>query len=485
MTLAPRLFLRCLGAVYFAAFCSYAWQFPGLNGSLGIAPVSDFLSTVEQSLGPGRFLALPTLAWISASDNAVQGLAWAGAILAVPAVFGFLTPWLFFVLWLFYLSLDLIGQDFYSFQWDALLLEAGFAAILAASHRLAPSPWAVWVLRALLFRLMFCSGAVKLLSGDPAWRGLTALRFHFQTQPLPNPLAWLAQQAPDWVLSASTAAVLAIELVVPFCIFGSPVLRHAAALIIGVLQFLILLTGNYAYFNFLTLALCLTLLDDRVLQRWWFRSFRRLQEVTPLPVWREKTVRAVAVVLLAAGGLRVVQAVYPSRLPGPISVAAEALERFRISNRYGLFAVMTTTRNEIVIEGSNDGRIWWPYEFRFKPGELRRAPPLIAPFQPRLDWQMWFAALSSYQSNVWVEGFLQRLLNGSPPVAALLERNPFSGTAPRFIRAVLYEYRFTNREERAQTGNWWTRQYRGIYCPPITLRPAGSPAAPVRPFTPL
>ncbi|MFN0167593.1 MAG: lipase maturation factor family protein [Bryobacteraceae bacterium] len=481
MTIAPRLFLRCLGAVYFAAFCSYAWQFPGLNGSMGIAPVSDFLSTVEQSLGPGRYVALPTLAWINSSDAAIQGLAWAGALLAVPAVLGFFTPWLFFLLWLFYLSLDLVGQDFYSFQWDALLLEAGFAAILVASRRFAPSPWAVWVLRVLLFRLLFCSGAVKLLSGDPTWRTLTALHFHFQTQPLPNPIAWLVQHSPAWGLSVFTAAVLGAELIVPFFIFSTPLLRHVAAFILAAFQLLILLTGNYGYFNWLTLALCLTLVDDRLLRRW-LRAWRRSPEIPPAPVWKEKTVRAIAVVLLAAGVLRVAQTLHPSPLPGLLNVPAEALERFYISNRYGLFAVMTTTRNEIVIEASNDGRIWWPYEFPFKPGELRRAPPWIAPFQPRLDWQMWFAALSTYQSNSWIEGFLQRLLNGSPPVSALLERNPFEGTPPRFIRAVLYEYRFTSREQRSQTGNWWIRQYRGIYCPPITLRPPGSPTAPVRPF---
>jgi lipase maturation factor 1 len=329
------------------------------------------------------------------------------------------------------------------------------------------APLPLWLLRWLLFRLMFCSGVVKLASGDATWRALTALQFHYQSQPLPNPLAWLAHHAPAWWHTLSVLQMFAIELVVPFLIVAPRRFRIGAAAAFMVLQVAIALTGNYAFFNLLAVALCVLLLDDRAIPSGW-RSERRE------PVGRAWPKAIVVVLAVVIGLLSAVQMTITFRqgrsLPRPLVAAYSWLAPFQVVNGYGLFAVMTTTRPEIVVEGSEDGVTWHAYELPWKPGDLARLPPVVAPHQPRLDWQMWFAALGDWEQNRWFLAFELRLLEASPPVLALLARDPFDGRRPKHVRALLYEYRFSTPEERRTDGSWWRREERGPYGPVISAR---------------
>lgn len=384
--------------------------------------------------------------------------------------------------WLAYLSLFYAGQVFTTFQWDLLLLEAGFLAVFlpGAGPRLP-----VLLYRWLLFRFMFGAGFVKIASGDPSWRDLSALEYHFETQPLPTVLAWYAHHLPDALLRAATAATLAIELVLPFAVFMPRQPRLVAAGAFIVLQLAILATGNYNYFNLLTLLLCLFLFDDRALGR---LAPGVLARGVPRPAsgrWtpaRAATVGA-ALLVLPVSAIGFGEQLALARAPAWLRWPAELLAPLRITSTYGVFAVMTTTRHEIVVEGSDDRREWRPYRFRYKPGDPQRAPPWNVPHQPRLDWQMWFAALGDANREPWFERLLERLLEGSPPVLALLEGAPFDDRPPRYVRASLYRYRFSTPEERAATGAWWQREAAGVYYPVlgtrITVEPIGPSPEPV------
>jgi hypothetical protein len=300
---------------------------------------------------------------------------------------------------------------------------------------------------------MLESGAVKLLSGDPAWRNLTALKYHYETQPLPTPLAWYAGHLPLFFQKLSAAGVFFVELIVPLFFFARGRLRTIAALLAIALQLLIALTGNYTFFNLLTILLCISLFEAGTAER------------TPVLI----SVVAVSLIVLGAFQLLMTVGILPG-LPEPIASLSFRAETFHIMSGYGLFAVMTTTRPEIILEGSDDGRQWKPYEFKYKPGDVNRHLPWVAPYQPRLDWQMWFAALSSYQENPWFSQLVVRLLEGEPAVTKLLAVNPFSAKPPRFIHAVTYNYRFSDWSYGWRTGAIWTRSYNGEYFPQVSLR---------------
>ncbi len=447
------LFVRALALIYLIAFVSFGTQVRGLIGSHGILPVHSYLQALVDSFGFSRYWLVPTVLWLRHDDVTLVWTCIAGAGLAIVLVIGFAQRLVLLSLYVLYLSLCAAGQDFMSFQWDMLLLETGFLAIFLGHSKLV-----VWLMRWLLFRLMFLSGSVKLLSHDPAWRSFHAMEFHYWTQPLPTPVAWYMNQLPARFHQASTAVVFVCELLVPLLIFGPRRVRHFAAFSIIALQILILTTGNYTFFNILTIALCLFLFDDRSLPNWHRRT--RITKASP------RVALAVALVVLILSGSQLLGTfldVTPSR--ALLRLAAP----FGIVNTYGLFAVMTTERPEIVVQGSNDGANWLDYTFQYKPGDLRRAPPWVAPHDPRLDWQMWFASLSTWRNNPWFANFMVRLLEGSGDVLDLLGPNPFPATPPRYVRALSYDYRFTNFEERHATGAWWHREPKGTYFPAISM----------------
>jgi predicted DCC family thiol-disulfide oxidoreductase YuxK len=460
------IFLRALGLVYAIAFASFGTQAAGLIGSRGISPISQLLPPVHSYYGAAAYWNLPTLLWFNASDAAIKVLWITGLCLSLLMALGIQWRLVRIALFVLYLSLTSAGQQFMGYQWDALLLEAGFLAIF-----LGLSPIIIWLYRWLLFKLMFLSGAVKLASGDPSWRHFTALPVHYQTQPLPTPLAWYVYQWPTWFQHISLVVVFFVELLAPFFIFSPPRARAFAAKAIIAFQVLILLTGNFAFFNILTIALCIFLLNDNWMERTLPEKIRAKlarQPVKPATHFARVLCRPVATVVLFVGVFQVI-AVFGLRWT-PSEIVTAAIAPMEIANSYGLFAVMTTTRPEIIIEGSNDGSTWLPYEFKYKPGELWRRPPWIAPFQPRLDWQMWFAALGDYQTDPWIIRLVSRLLEGSPDVLALFQENPFPLAPPHYVRAMLYEYRFTTPAQKEATGNWWTRELKGAYIPAVGLR---------------
>lgn len=461
---ASELFSRALAVIYAIAFLSFGLQVRGLVGSEGILPASEFLNAVRQQVGGMAPWRLPTLFWWGSADITLLSITWGGVALSLVSL---LTKahsrWqriIFIVLWVYYLSIVNAGQIFMGYQWDWLLLEAGFLAIF-----LQPANSRIWLYRWLLFRLIFESGAVKLLSGDPSWRNLTALGFHYETQPLPTPLAWYMHLLPLWFQKISVCGVFAVELALPFLIFGPRRLKQLAGIGIAAFMVLIFLTGNYSFFNLLTIAFCLFLFDDAFFARWKL-DIRIKPQILHAPKRFVTVAMWTLVVFLSVAefGSQV------NRLPQPMARAAQQIAQFGIVNHYGLFAVMTTQRMEIQIEASQDGQKWEPYLFRYKPGPVNRPLPWVEPLQPRLDWQMWFAALSDARENPWFIRTMVGLLRGSKPINALFEQTPHSGTLPKFLRATIYEYHFTSWSERQKTGDYWKREYKGLYFPVVGLR---------------
>ena len=487
-------YLRLLGLVYFLAFLSLRVQVDGLIGKDGILPFHLLLDAVRKQAGTlaGAYYS-PTLCWlIGASDGALHGLCDAGVILAVLLVADIAPAVCLGLLWLCYLSLFTAGQTFLGFQCDLLLLEAGFLSLFVAPLRLLPR-WGradaappdplprtgVFLLRWLLFRLMLMSGVVKLTSGDETWRDFSSLYYHYETQPLPTWVGWYAHQLPHWFQTFSVGFVFLAELLAPFLIFGPRRVRLVGCLLLALLQGLIALTGNYGFFNLLTLALCVLLVDDLQWPRSWSRRLAvDLQTKHPpqrgrrWPVW---VLAPVAAGYLFFGSVLLWQACFPETHLSPVLALAYddtygVIEPFRLLNGYGLFSEMTRERPEIVVEGSNDREHWLAYSFRWKPGDLGRAPRFVAPYQPRLDWQMWFAALGTYRENRWFVQFMARLLEGSASVTSLLADNPFPDAPPRYVRALVYDYHFTDLATRRRTGRWRRRELRGPYCPELSLK---------------
>jgi len=470
------LFLRLLGLIYLISFASLGVQILGLIGDHGVSPAANFLYKVSMQLGAEGYLVVPTIAWINSSDLALQLICWAGALMSLLAIAGIFTAPALFLCYVLYVSLVNIGQDFLTFQWDFLLLEVGFVAIFLSPWEIFEKPLArgktveaplaiIWLLRLIIFKLMFMSGMAKIASGDQTWSQLTALNYHYETQPLPTPLAWVAAKLPELFQKFSVLAMFFIELLAPFFIFTTRKLRAIAAGLIVFLQLLIAGTGNYAFFNLLAIALCIPLLDDSFLNS---VSPRRLRGIFDHPRVALKARKyfhiAVACLLIPLTLGQLLGPVIP-----PLRLLNIITEPFGISNGYGLFAVMTTERDEIIIEGSNDRLTWLQYEFPFKPGDIRRPPPIVAPYQPRLDWQMWFASLGTYEGNPWFGRLMLRLLQGAPDVLKLLSKNPFPDAPPKYVRATFYQYHFTNFDTLTKTGQWWRSEYRSEYFPTATV----------------
>ncbi len=462
------LFLRLFGLIYLAAFVSFAVQAQGLIGSHGILPLTELLDAARHAAGWERFYLMPMVFWWNASDAAIGAVCWGGAALALLVTLNLLPRLSLLLLFILYLSLLNAGQTFMTYQWDTFLLETGFLALLLGL-RVTPG---IWLLRWLLFRFMFMSGVVKLLSGDPSWWNLSALSYHFVTQPLPTPLAWYAAHLSPAFLSFATAGTFVVELALPFLIFCPRRPRFAAAFGILLLESCILLTGNYNWFNLQTMLLCLVLFDDDAL-----RAILPQRAAARLAAWapRSPPGRAGAVgagalaVLLVFSSLVEMDVRFGGSPPAALRAVDGFIEPLHLVSSYGLFAVMTTRRNEIVIEGSSDGREWREYEFRYKPGDVARRPPWNIPHQPRLDWQMWFAALDDPRRLRWFWLFLERLLHNEPAVVALLAGNPFPDEPPLYIRARFYDYTYTGAPARAR-GRWWERRLLGLYFPAVRLK---------------
>ncbi|MFL6590989.1 MAG: lipase maturation factor family protein [Chthoniobacterales bacterium] len=476
------LFLRSLGAIYLIAFVSLWLQVNGLIGEQGILPIGEHLRFAREQVGSQAILLLPTLCWISSSNVFLHFLCGAGAAISIALMAGLAPTLSLGALFLLYLSLTIAGQTFLSFQWDILLLETGFLAIFFAPWRWRMTPRTdapvsgvgLFLLKLLLFKLMLMSGVVKLTSEDQSWWNLTALDYHYWTQPLPTVLGWWANLNPEWLKKFSVAFCLIVEIVVPFFIWAPRRLRHLAAGLLIFLQVGIAATGNYCFFNLLTIALCLLLFDDTFWSRAVGRDGIEPQRSASNGSTASRLARSAAIgvliVTLPINAVLIVSAFKPqAEWPGPIATIAGYLEPFRIVNGYGLFRVMTKSRLEIVIEGSADGTEWKPYDFRWKPGDEKRPPPWVAPHQPRLDWQMWFAALGTYRHNPWFVRLVERLLHNTPDVTALFVENPFPDAPPRFIRARSYEYRFATSSERKQSGAWWKREEAGEYLRAVSL----------------
>ncbi len=483
------LFQRGLGLIYLIAFLSFAMQMAGLIGSQGILPVGEHVEAVntylEQQPGARSPMSFaPSLLWLEASDTTLNILVWGGAVCALLLFFGLLPGLSAFLAWLCYLSLVNAVPVFLSYQWDMLLLEAGFIGFLLAPWVLRerflaprePNRIARWLVWWLLFRLMFESGAVKLLEYHGSvntWKELTALNFHYFTQPIPNPRSWAMHWLPNWFQQASIIFMFFVELVVPFFIFFPRRLRTVSCVLLIALQVLIIATGNFGFFNLLTIVLCLLLLDDQVLPRSLQARLRKAPPDSDLqnafsPIgWVRVPVAALCLFfgLLQIGHVvRVVDfAEYKSldepKQP-PWTPIYDAMQSIHAINYYGLFRVMTTSRPEIIIEGSDDMHTWQPYVFNYKPGPLDRRPGWATPHMPRLDWQLWFAALDAQHGKfpAWFPAFLRALAENRPEVTALLADNPFKDAPPKYLRVRLYQYTFTTPEQQAVTGDWWQRE---------------------------
>jgi hypothetical protein len=468
------LFLRVLGLIYLGAFVSFGLQVTGLIGSQGILPLQEDLQGLVAEYGRDAHWLFPSVFWLDASDITLQVVCVAGVVAALLLTGNILTRLMLPLLFVLYLSLVYAGQVFMSFQWDFLLLEAGFLAIFLPYGSLI----IIWLFHWLLFRLRFLSGTAKLLSGDESWAGFTALHYYFETQPLPHVGAWFAHQLPDWLLRAGVGGVFFVELVVPFMLLLPRRPRMFAAWATIVMQLLIMFTSNHNFFNLLTIALCLLLFDDRALSRFSFGNVATGKVAMNRPGRVSTAGAAMLAVLIMSSTLSMMWVTFTGRpLPAVNEPVVRSLVQWHVINNYHVFPVITTGRPELVVEGSSDGVFWQAYGFRYKPGDPGRRPGLVMPHQPRLDWQLWFAALSPpfMRSSYFMTGFMQRLLEGSPDVLALLSHNPFPDRPPAYVRVRLELYRFTTAAGRAASGDWWVRQPLGMYLPPATLemlRPA-------------
>ena len=523
------LFLRALGLIYFSAFFPLVFQIRGLIGPNGILPASEYLQSATQQLGAERFWYVPSLLWFASSSHALLALCYVGMAAAVLLVCNVWPRGTLSVCFVCFVSFVSAAGDFSGYQSDGMLLEAGFLSLFFAPGGFWPGLGtrrppirAAWLL--LLwewFRIYFESGVAKIMSGDPEWRNFTAMDDYYQNGPLPTWVGWYVQHFPHWFHATTAFFTLALELVLIWAAFLPRKIRIALFFVVTPWQIGIILTANYTFLNYLVLVLAVLLLDDRFLARFVPAKWRRpladqkgvsaTQEAAPSAIdsssilfaeaapiappsssvagqeppatpgrWQKLRaalaplrVAVVAVFLtwiFYATTAEMLWMVWPAPLPtSPVTL----LEPLRIANRYGLFAVMTRGRYEIEFQGSNDGQTWLAYPFRFKPQDVDKPPRIYAPYQPRFDWNLWFASLGEWRENPLVLRTERRLLSNDADVVSLFAKNPFPQAPPRQVRAVLWQYWFTSREEKRSTGAWWRRELLGLYAPAIKLESDG------------
>jgi predicted DCC family thiol-disulfide oxidoreductase YuxK len=467
------LFLRLLGLTFLIAFLSLLAQVDVLYGSHGLLPMQPYLDAWRPV---ATWLSAPTLLWLSCSDTALRLILAAGALLSLVLIFNVAPLYCLVAAWLLYVSFASVGRTFLEFQWDNLLLEAAFFSFFITPAGLRPKgvrphPVGIFLMQWLLFRLHVESGAAKLLRGDPTWRDLTAMVSYYETAPIPTWLGWYVHQLPLWAHEACAVFTLFVELIVPFFIWGPRALRVGAFFFMIAMQLSVVLTANYGFFNYLSMALCLFVLDDGHLGWVTRRLGWVLSPVSPraFPRWQTFIWSVVAIVLVPLSVIQFAPFVRPlAGLDRDITPARTLIAPFRSLNIYHLFATMTLVRREVVIEGSNDGTTWLPYEFRYKPGDVDRRPPFVAPHQPRVDFQLWFLLLRGGPPlDLYFNNLLARLLHAPQAVAPLFSRDPFPDAPPQFIRLAYYRYHFTDWATRRATKAWWRRDLLG-YSKPIT-----------------
>ena len=490
--LARWIFLRALALIYFSAFFALLFQIEGLIGPHGILPAGHYLRAVAQYFGATRLWHAPTLFWISSGSAAMMAVIWIGLAASLIAFFNLWPRFSFFLCFVCFLSFVTAAQDFSGYQSDGMLLEAGFIALFFAPGGLwpgfaaadPPSRISLWLLRWEWFRIYFESGLVKLLSGDPEWRHLTAMDEYYQNSPLPTWIGWYVQHLPHWFQAATVVLTLLMELVLVFLLFLPRRVRLICFFIVTPWEIAVILTGNYAFLNYIVLALGFLLLDDVYLRRVFPARFRPGADAGVPTETQARTgafrrglhlagVVLSALLLTWVGYDTTAELVDISGARFLPLQPANWLEPFRIANQYGLFAVMTRGRYEIEFQGSNDGDNWVPYLFTHKPQALNEAPGIYAPYQPRFDWNLWFASLGDWQQNDIVPITEERLLENDHDVIGLFRSDPFGDAPPRQVRAVLWEYWETNMAEKRQTGNWWKRRFLGVYAPAIERAPDG------------
>lgn len=457
--LARWLWLRALGILFFSAFYALWFQIHGLIGPTGILPARDYLLYARQAVGAKAYWLVPSLLWWNASDAALTAIVAAGLIASILLTVNIAPRISIAVAAICFLSFVAAAQDFSAYQSDGMLLEAGVLSLFLAPRGLRPGPAtdepptraAVFLLQWEWFRIYFESGLVKILSGEEQWRNLTAMDKYYENGPLPTPLAWYVQQWPHAFHAASAAFTLLAELVLVFGLFAGRRIRIALFVVATALQLGIILTANYAFLNYLVLALGVLLLEDR----------REPATAPERPIRRTHATAFYAVLVLS-----VILFLAPASLP------AQLVTPSRIINNYGLFAVMTRARYEVEFQGTRDGRTWIAYPFRYKPQNPRVAPRFFSPYQPRFDWNLWFASLGTVSANPWVMSVQQRLLANDPALLRLFAGNPFANKPPMAVRVVLWQYWFTTAAERARTGAWWNRRFIGDYAPSADMTSA-------------
>lgn len=461
---------HALGAIYFIAFLVAANQFRPLLGEHGLLPVPVFLKHVS-------FMQAPSLFHLKYSDSLLLAVAWSGVGLSLAVVVGLIDVapvWIsmlvWFALWVLYQSIVNVGQIFYAFGWETLLLEAGFLAIFLGSGATVPAWPLILLFRWLVFRVEFGAGLIKL-RGDRCWRDLTCLYYHHETQPMPNPLSWYFHHLPKPLHRVEVIGNFFAQLIVPFFLFAPQPIASAAGVVIVLTQGWLVLSGNFSWLNFLTMALAFSAFDDRTLL---LVLPVHVPHLIPLPLWWQWLLVLMTVLVVILSYRPVLNLISPHQLMNT------SFDPFHLVNTYGAFGSVTKKRYEIVVEGTADPtgseEGWKAYEFKGKPGDPKRRPPQFAPYHLRLDWLMWFAAMESPFRHQWFIALLMKLLEGDRAVLKLLRSNPFSSRSPVAVRARLYLYRYSSQSERRANKTWWTRTDEGEYLAPLRLDAAGNVA---------
>ena len=473
------IILRLLGFVYAVAFLVAAQQLVPLIGGHGLTPANHFLAAIQSQLGSSTkcMWRVPTLFWFGLSDNLLSTFSWIGFALSLVVLAGYANAIILAILWMMYMSIVHVGQIWYGYGWEIQLLETGFLSIFLCPlldgrpfPKCRPPLLIIWLFRWLGFRIMIGAGLIKL-RGDPCWRDLTCLYYHYETQPIPNPISRYLHFAPHWFHQVETAWNHFIELIVPWFSFGPRHARHIAGVLLVSFQIILIISGNLSFLNYITIIPFLACFDDTFLRHVLPKSIvrraeRAAQESEPSRI--ENTIAIVLSILV----------VYLSIAPVLNLVSGRQLMNYSydpldLVNTYGAFGSVGRERPEIIFEGTDDTFItgdtkWREYEFKAKPGDPNRRPAIIAPYQPRIDWQIWFAAMASPAEYPWTLHFVWKLLHNDPGTLSLLANNPFPNAPPHYIRARLYRYRFAPLGDRT----WWKREPIGEWLPALSTEDA-------------